>query len=224
VQHGHSAIDNLIALSTLMKYQGGGGVVPLRETKPAFREKLASFLSKATENPLMDWMYHSPEESFEKAFGEKIAFGIPSKEHHAKERGEPELVSREGLKELWKQAGSPRIKTHGQSYGYTSPAGYRWMYGKKTPSTLFKKMFGSDVVTIPEMGAADVAVSEFAHGLRFADPKKFSKYGTRKELILGKGQEKGEQGLYLTPGTEEYQTHSVVEPLLRDWLIKNYSY
>ena len=61
--------------------------------------------------------------------------------------------------------------------------------------------------------------------MRFKDPKRYSKYDTRHDLMMGKGTEHVggyDESLYGRPGTDEYQTHKVVEPMLRKWLIENY--
>ena len=231
----HNEINKLIASANLQSYQEGGEVKetpPLRGTKKRFREKAANFLSMLTEkHPLLDKLYYSPEESYGDAIGSNlVSFGLrPGSPHlDSEKRGKLSQVSAEGLKELWRQSGSPFVRTHGERHAAYIPAGAEWHYAKKTPKTLMDKLFNLDTVYIPEQpwggGSSDMAVSEFAHGLRFTDPQKYSKYKSRKGLLLGKGEEHAEDELYHTPGTDEYQTHSVVEPQIRDWLIKNYGF
>ena len=206
-------------------------VKSLRKTPKRKREKVRDFLTNISEkNKLLDLLYSSPEESFDKTIGGSFAFGVTPKGHHdrdSRKSGDMQMVLGEGLKDLWRQSGSPRIKMHDNAHASYEPSESSWEYGKKTPLSFMKKMFGSDKIYLPkdEFGGADkgMAISELAHGMRFADPEQFSKYGSRKELVLGKGQEHAEDELYHSPGTDEYETHREVEPVLRDWLIKNYS-
>ena len=206
-------------------------VKSLRKTPKRKREKVRDFLTNISEkNKLLDLLYSSPEESFDKTIGGSFAFGVTPKGHHdrdSRKSGDMQMVLGEGLKDLWRQSGSPRIKMHDNAHASYEPSESSWEYGKKTPLSFMKKMFGSDKIYLPkdEFGGADkgMAISELAHGMRFADPEQFSKYGSRRELVLGKGQEHAEDELYHSPGTDEYETHREVEPVLRDWLIKNYS-
>ena len=206
-------------------------ITPLRKTPKRKREKVRDFLTNISEkNKLLDLLYSSPEESFDETIGGSFAFGVTPKGHHdrdSRKSGDMQMVLGEGLKDLWRQSGSPRIKMHDNAHASYEPSESSWEYGKKTPLSFMKKMFGSDKIYLPkdEFGGADkgMAISELAHGMRFADPEQFSKYGSRKELVLGKGQEHAEDELYHSPGTDEYETHREVEPVLRDWLIKNYS-
>ena len=206
-------------------------ITPLRKTPKRKREKVRDFLTNISEkNKLFDLLYSSPEESFDETIGGSFAFGVTPKGHHdrdSRKSGDMQMVLGEGLKDLWRQSGSPRIKMHDNAHASYEPSESSWEYGKKTPLSFMKKMFGSDKIYLPkdEFGGADkgMAISELAHGMRFADPEQFSKYGSRKELVLGKGQEHAEDELYHSPGTDEYETHREVEPVLRDWLIKNYS-
>ena len=206
-------------------------ITPLRKTPKRKREKVRDFLTNISEkNKLLDLLYSSPEESFDETIGGSFAFGVTPKGHHdrdSRKSGDMQMVLGEGLKDLWRQSGSPRIKMHDKPHASYEPSEQSWEYGKKTPLSFMKKMFGSDKIYLPkdEFGGADkgMAISELAHGMRFADPEQFSKYGSRKELVLGKGQEHAEDELYHSPGTDEYETHREVEPVLRDWLIKNYS-
>ena len=233
----HHAINRLIASATLQSYKEGGEVKTpprLRESKKRFRERAAGFLGKLTEKSrFLDKLYYSPEESYEDVFGgaNLMAFGVLPGEQHAEDRGELTSIRPEGMKELWRQAGSPFVRMHGDErrYGAYMPSGAEWHYAKKTPRALLDKLLNVDTMYVPQDvfghgGSKDIGISELAHALRFADPAKYSKYKSRKELLLGKGQEHAEQELYYTPGTDEYQTHSVVEPQLRDWLIKNYAF
>ena len=227
--HGHSAIDNLIALTALKKYQEGGevsqsGVPSLTDAPISRTQRVQDFLTKITEGvPLVDWLYHSPEESFDKSIGSGASFRSASNKSDLNLTGDD-------VKELWRQAGKPRVKTHKKSgkmsgAGFFKPKGYRWDFGQRTPAALFDKLLGSDKIYIPEGFGADVAVSELAHSMRFKDPKRYSKYDTRRDLLMGKGTEHAggfDKSLYGREGTDEYQTHKVVEPMLRKWLIENY--
>ena len=227
--HGHSAIDNLIALTALRKYQTGGEVpqsevLPLTDAPISKTQKIQDFLTKITEGvPLVDWLYHSPEESFEKHIGSGASFRSASNKSDL-------YLTGDDVKELWRQAGKPRVKTHKKAgkmsgAGFFKPKGYKWDFGQRTPAALFDKLLGSDKIYIPEGFGADVAVSELAHAMRFKDPKRYSKYETRHDLLMGKGTEHAggfDKSLYETEGTDEYQTHKVVEPMLRKWLIENY--
>jgi len=223
--------SNLLKGKGTKGMQQGGPAEPLRKTPKRKREKVRDFLTNISEkNKLFDLLYSSPEESFDKTIGGSLAFGVTPKGHHdrdSRKSGDMQMVLGEGLKDLWRQSGSPRIKMHDKPHASYEPSEKSWEYGKKTPLSFMKKMFGSDKIYLPkdEFGGADkgMAIAELAHGMRFADPEQFSKYGSRKELVLGKGQEHAEEELYLTPGTDEYATHREVEPVLRDWLIKNYS-
>ena len=111
VNNGHSAIDNLIALTALRKYQKGGEVpqseVPSLTDAPISKtQKIQDFLTKITEGvPLVDWLYHSPEESFDKNIGKGESFRA------AKNKSDLNLTSAD-VKELWKQAGKPRVKAN----------------------------------------------------------------------------------------------------------------
>ena len=209
-------------------YQSGGTVEPLRKSPKRLRTKVRDFLTNVTEkNRLLDMLYHSPEESFDKALGNVYAFGVsPTSEAQKSDQRMLENVRGEGLKELWKEAGSPRVKLHDERYGSYEPSDASWLFGKKDPLSFLKKQFGADTMYIPrsEFGDGDrsTAIAELAHGIRFADPEQFSNYKTREDLILSKAGEFGEQHLYHTPGTDEYDTHQIVEPQLRNWLIKNY--
>jgi hypothetical protein len=237
MQHGHSAIDNLIAMSFLRGYQGGGevlqpedrnGGVPSLTDAPISRtQKFQDFLTKITEGvPLIDWLYHSPEESFDKSIASGSSFKPRS------DKSDLYLTS-DDVKELWKQAGKPRVKTHKLSgkmsgAGYFEPKGHKWDYGRRNPMALLGKLLGSDTIYIPEgwgKSGTDVAISELAHSMRFKDPKRYSKYETRHDLLMGKGTEHAggfDKSLYGRAGTDEYQTHEVVEPKLRKWLMENY--
>lgn len=229
MNNGHSAIDNLIALTALRKYQKGGEVpqseVPSLTDAPISKtQKIQDFLTKITEGvPLVDWLYHSPEESFDKNIGKGESFRA------AKNKSDLNLTSAD-VKELWKQAGKPRVKANKRkgemsSAGFFKPKGYKWDYGIKTPMTLLDKLLGSDSIHLPKGFGADIAVSELAHSMRFKDPKRYSKYDTRHDLLMGKGTEHAggfDRSLYNKEGTDEYQTHKVVEPALRKWLIENY--
>jgi len=228
--HGHSAIDSLIALTALRKYQAGGEVdqsaVPSLTDAPRSRtQKVQDFLTKITEGvPLIDWLYHSPEESFDKQLGRGAFRGESTDESAGL------WLTSDDVKELWKQAGKPRVKTHKKKgkmsgAGFFKPRGYKWDYGRRNPLTLLDKLLGSDKIYVPQQFGTDVAVSELAHAMRFKDPEKYSKYGTRHELMMGKGTEHVggfDKSLYEREGTDEYQTHKVVEPILRKWLIENY--
>ena len=231
-QPNHDWAQRYIANKMGLKgLQEGGQVseIPsLRKSPKRLREKARDFLTNISEkSKVLDFLYHSPEESFDKAFGDTYAFGTKPRGHFDEDRGEMEMVLGEGLKELWKESGSPRVKVHDERHAAYEPAGAKWLYGKKTPLSFLDYAFGADKMYVPEDyfgfgGDKDLAISELAHGLRFADPEQYSKYGSRKELILGKGQEHGGQELYTTPGTEEYATHREVEPILRNWIIENY--
>jgi hypothetical protein len=227
--HGHSAIDSLIALTALRKYQAGGEVdqsaVPSLTEAPISRtQKVQDFLTKITEGvPLVDWLYHSPEESFEKNIGIGGSF------RSAENKSDLYLTGAD-VKELWKQAGKPRVKAHKlkgtmSDAGFFKPRGYKWDYGRRNPLTLLDKLLGSDKIYVPQQLGTDVAVSELAHAMRFKDPERYSKYGTRHDLMMGKGTEHAggyDKSLYEREGTDEYQTHKVVEPILRKWLVENY--
>jgi|ETN02SMinimDraft_2_1059926.scaffolds.fasta_scaffold05199_2 hypothetical protein len=188
-------------------------------------QKRQDWLTKVTEkSPLIDWMYHSPEESFDKTFG-GAAIG-----YRNKGTGNQEWLRSIDVKELWKEAGKPRVKTHNMQGkmkrgAFFKPRGYKWDYGRKNPKTLFDKVFGSDKIFVPktfgEGGDLGSGISELAHSMRFKDPERYSQYDTRDEIMMGKGNEHAggfDATLYRKKHTDEYQTHSVVEPMLRQWL------
>jgi len=195
----------------------------LTSARKGYKESLSDMLTRLTESVgFLDKLYHSPEESFDENIRGSFRVKTPEGD---------KWVHPEGIKELWKQSGKPFISTHNypgfERAGFFQPGEADWHRDKKTLSNLVNKLFLQDQVFIPEgLGGASLAVSELAHALRFKDPKKYSKYETRKDLLMGKGSEHDEgfdSSLYGKPGTDEYQTHSVVEPIIRQWLIDNYS-
>ena len=198
-------------------------VPSLTDVSPSRTQKIQDFLTRVTEkSPLVDWMYHSPEESFDKVLRGGYSSSIKNKSDL--------FLTDDDIKELWKQAGKPRVKLNRKKgemsgAGYFKPRGYKWDYGRKNPLTFLGKLFGSDKIYVPRGFGSDLAISELAHSMRFKDPKRYSKYDTRHDLMMGKGTEHVggyDESLYGRPGTDEYQTHKVVEPMLRKWLIENY--
>jgi len=199
----------------------------LRKSKPRFKERVGDFLGVFTEkNSLLDKMFYSAEESFDDAtYGSDDIFYMKSGEGTVKQHIP---IKMEGLKELWKQSGKPDIAVGGKEQrAYYSPAANRG---------LFSKLFQRDLIAASDpfnLGMADKndIISELAHGLRYQDPKEYG-YKNRKQMLSSSEKmreviplgSKDEHTLYETSGNEEYDTHSVTEPIIRKWLADYYSY
>jgi len=197
----------------------------LRKSKPRFKEKVESFLTGLSEkNSLLDKLYYSSEESFDDATG----YDDGTKQFFMKDNdGEHIPIKMEGLKELWKQSGKPDIGSGAfENRAFYMPAAKR---------NLLFKLFGRDYINAGDhfgVGAdKNDIISELAHGLRYQDPKEHG-YKSRRDMLresdklreqvpLG-GQ--ADRDLYHTEGNEEHSTHSVTEPIMRDWLKDNFSY
>ena len=208
----------------------------LTNGKPSRTQRVQDVLSKVTEagGKLTDWMYFSPEESFDRMFppggGSSMSYGSilnPEKDTPKK------FVSNEGLKSLWEQAGKPYMTKTGEgTKGHFRPKGAYWDMGFKTPKNLFNKIFQSDQVYLPPDSRgffpspnAELAVEELAHAMRFRDPKRYSKFDSRKELAkakIGEHSHGYDESLYDEKDTDEHQTHHVVSPKLKNWLLDNY--
>jgi len=206
----------------------------LTDAKPSRTQRVQDVLSKVTEagGKLTDWMYFSPEESFDRMFppgsGSSMSYGSmlnPEKDTPKK------FVPSEGLKSLWEQAGKPyMMQTSGGNKGFFKPKGAYWDMGYKTPKNLLNKLFQSDTVHLPPgrffpVPSAELAVEELGHAMRFKDPKRYSKFDSRKELAkakIGEHSHGYDESLYDEKDTDEYQTHHVVSPKLKKWLLDNY--
>ena len=72
------------------------------------REKFLNLMDKVGEAPLIGLLYESREENIDKALGSSIMFST--------EKGgirEGQNYETEGIKELWRMAGKPKVKTKG---------------------------------------------------------------------------------------------------------------
>jgi hypothetical protein len=205
----------------------------LTDAKPSRTQRVQDVLSKVTEagGKLTDWMYFSPEESFDRMFPPGSGSSMRYGNMHNPEKDTPKkFVSTEGLKSLWEQAGKPYMMQTSGDAGFFKPKGAYWDMGFKSPKNLVNKIFGSDQVNLPPsrflpMPNAELAVEELAHSMRFKDPKRYSRFDSRKELARSKGSEHVDgfdESLYGKEDTDEYQTHSVVAPKLKKWLLDNY--
>jgi len=194
----------------------------LRKSKPRFKERVESFITKVSEkNPLLDKLYYSSEESFDDAVGSGDVF-------YMKDEGSNQHIpiKMEGLKSLWEQSGRPDIGVGEDRASYSPAAGGGFL----------KSIFGRDYISTSDpfgIGAADKndMISELSHGLRYQDPKEYG-YKSRRDMrkTSKRMRENAQIGsdadreLYETEGNEEYYTHSITDPIVRKWLKDNYSY
>jgi len=184
------------------------------------REKLFSFMDKIGETPLIGLLYESRDENFEKAVGKSSAFG-------ATEGGEDNLYAIEGVKNIWKMAGKPKIKL-GTNQPQFNPRDLGTLMSEHTgkrPSLFskWKSKWGKDVVQVGgrAFGASEL-VEELSHAIQWENPKKWSPYSSRKELFKHKMEEvprrhAGEK-IYEDISTDEGYTHGVVAPKLYQYM------
>lgn len=200
-------------------------VPQLRTSKPRLKEKAESWLTKFTEkNKLLDKLYYSSEESYDDATaGSGDVFYMKHKESN-----QHIPIKMEGLKELWKQSGKPDIGVgNSKTRAYYSPAADRGF---------LQALFGRDYIATSDPFGIGVAnkndiISELSHGLRYQDPIKHG-YDSRRDMLRSSDKMRetapvGSEGgakLYSTKGNEEYDTHNITEPIIRNWLKKHYTW
>ena len=216
------------------------------------KEKWQDFLTNVTETvPFMDPLYYSPQESFNDFMKERpqpMNVGeefLPADSDYQRDRSKMTdmWIKDEGLMDLWKKAGKPRIADTGNPFSrghYFDPelSMYKqhkgeWKHRKDiNPLSHMvgkvKRAFKSPFVVT---GSKETLVSELAHAVEHRNPEVHNYYTSKEEMTQAVKKEredtdwdKGERGMYDTPGTVEHHTHSITEPKLIDYLIKNYTH
>ena len=183
------------------------------------REKLFSILDKVGEVPLLGLLYESREENINKALGTSgTIFGTAKGG-----LGEGQQYKAEGIKELWKMAGKPKIKV-GTTQPQFNPRDTAYLmreYSGESQSlySRWKAKFGKDVVEVREgIDTTGDIIEELSHAIQWEKPKEWSPHSSRKELFKHKMEEEprreaGER-IYEDLSTDEGYTHSVVAPKL----------
>ena len=184
------------------------------------REKLFSILDKVGEVPLLGLLYESREENINKVLGGGIGF---STEKGGVEEGW--MYKTEGVRELWKMAGKPKIKVGTQQPKFLPrDLGYlmrEYSGGRQSLYSRWKAKFGKDVIEAREgMYTQEDIIEELSHAIQWEKPKEWSPHSSRKELFKHKMEESprreaGEK-IYEDLSTDEGYTHSVVAPKLYD--------
>tara|TARA_R100000808_G_scaffold8751_1_gene24580 strand:- start:4077 stop:4685 length:609 start_codon:yes stop_codon:yes gene_type:complete len=183
------------------------------------REKFLNLMDKVGEAPLIGLLYESREENINKALGKSIMFST--------EKGgirEGQNYEMEGVKDLWRMAGKPKIKTKGVRQPKFVPRDVDYLMrehsGKKqTFWSKWKSKFGKDVVEV--RGGVDTGgdlVEELSHAIQWENPEKWTHHSTRKDLFKQKMKEQHRvhagEDVYLDKTTDEGYTHSIVAPKL----------
>jgi len=253
VNNGHSAIDNLIALAALRKYQAGGLIKDKsaiasmdnlisdnEQTKkwPFKKRSLRSHIRQAagqlSELPIFENKYYdlfkTPLDKFQSLFPENGEMGWSD------DSGQWNTVDSKTLQKLWRKAGAPMIEVRDTPRSMAAPREFSFSDKPNKLQQTMGYLFGVPRIIQQKgwMGAAagspaDV-VSELAHGVVFENPKEYGY--TRKSLIedmlktsaARKGLSAEEEMANIYDEPGmESLVHKGIEPRLLDWIKQNYT-
>ena len=202
--HGHSAIDSLIALTALRKYQEGGPVEDksatasidnliadneLKKEWPFKKRSLRSHIRQAagqlSELPIFENKYYdlfkTPLDKFQALFPEGGEMGWRD------DSGQWNTVDSKTLQKLWRKAGAPMIEVRDTPRSMAAPREFAFSDAPNKLQQAMGYLFGVPRVIQArghfggERGDAGDVVSELAHQIHFEDPKKYGY--TRKSMI-----------------------------------------
>ena len=202
--HGHSAIDSLIALTALRKYQAGGPIEDKSATasidnlitdneqtkewpfkKRSLRSRIREAAGQLSELPIFENKYYdlfkTPLDKFQALFPENGEMGWRD------DSGQWNTVDSKTLQKLWRKAGAPMIEVRDYKRSMAAPREFAFSDEPNKLQQAMGYLFGVPRVIQArspfggERGDAGDVVSELAHQIHFEDPKKYGH--TRKSMI-----------------------------------------